>query len=148
MAGRRATNRDFPEPLEQGRRPRLSRGATRAVIAAPADFRGPHGAMESTHLRMMPIDHEGRRVRFENAARAGGTIWNMVDEEFGATNPRQIAQSFAAQGVPLSGLRGSLPEWNLIDEVAQHLLLAKRTPTPTMVGGNADLQSYAKKTPI
>ena len=35
----------------------------------------------------MPIDHEGRRVTFENAARAGGTIWDMADEEFGATNP-------------------------------------------------------------
>ena len=96
----------------------------------------------------MPIDHKGRRVRFENAARAGGTIWNMVDEEFGATGPRHIAQSFAVQGVPLKGLLGSLPEWTLLGEAAPHQLLAKRTPTPTTMCGNADLQSYAKRTPI
>lgn len=50
-----------------------------------------------------------------------------------AGNPRQIARAFAAQGVPLSGLPGSLPERDVMGETALHLLLAKRPPTPSMV---------------
>ena len=48
-------------------------------------------------------------------------------------NSSQIARAFAAQGVPLSGLPGSLPERDTIGETALHLALAKRTPTPAMV---------------
>ncbi|PUB10553.1 PD-(D/E)XK nuclease family protein [Yoonia sediminilitoris] len=48
-------------------------------------------------------------------------------------NPSQIARAFAEQGVPLSGLPGSLPERDIIGETALHLALAKRTPTPGMV---------------
>jgi hypothetical protein len=48
-------------------------------------------------------------------------------------NPSQIARAFAEQGVPLSGLPGSLPERDIIGETALHLALAKRTPTPAMV---------------
>ena len=50
-----------------------------------------------------------------------------------AGDPRQIVQAFAAQGVPLSGLPGSLPERDLVGEAALHLVLAKRPPTPAMV---------------
>ena len=46
---------------------------------------------------------------------------------------RQIARAFAEQGVPLSGLCGSLPERDIIGETALQLALAKRTPTPAMV---------------
>ncbi|MCB5412058.1 PD-(D/E)XK nuclease family protein [Pseudogemmobacter faecipullorum] len=48
-------------------------------------------------------------------------------------DPRQIARAFAAQGVPLSGLPGHLPERDIIGEAALHLALAKRPPTPAMV---------------
>jgi hypothetical protein len=48
-------------------------------------------------------------------------------------NSSQIARAFAEQGVPLSGLPGSLPERDAIGETALHLALAKRTPTPAMV---------------
>ncbi|SMX50945.1 PD-(D/E)XK nuclease family protein [Actibacterium lipolyticum] len=48
-------------------------------------------------------------------------------------NPSQIARAFVEQGVPLSGLPGSLPERDIIGETALHLALAKRTPTPAMV---------------
>jgi len=48
-------------------------------------------------------------------------------------NSSQIARAFAEQGVPLSGLTGSLPERDVIGETALHLALAKRTPTPAMV---------------
>ncbi|AWD23643.1 PD-(D/E)XK nuclease family protein [Fuscovulum blasticum] len=48
-------------------------------------------------------------------------------------DPRQLARAFAAQGVPLSGLPGHLPERDLIGETALHLALAKRPPTPAMV---------------
>ncbi len=50
-----------------------------------------------------------------------------------AVEPRPLAHAFAAQGVPLSGLPGSLPERDLVGEAALHLLLAKRPPTPAMV---------------
>ena len=50
-----------------------------------------------------------------------------------AGDARQISHAFAAQGVPLSGLPGTLPERDVIGETALHLALAKRTPTPTMV---------------
>nr|WP_313014585.1 PD-(D/E)XK nuclease family protein [Brucella intermedia] len=46
---------------------------------------------------------------------------------------RQIARAFSAQGVPLSGLPGQLPERDVIGETALHLALAKRPPTPAMV---------------
>lgn len=46
---------------------------------------------------------------------------------------RQIARAFSAQGVPLSGLSGQLPERDVIGETALHLALAKRPPTPAMV---------------
>ena len=45
----------------------------------------------------------------------------------------QLARAFAEQGVPLSGLPGRLPERDVIGEMALHLALAKRTPTPAMV---------------
>lgn len=45
----------------------------------------------------------------------------------------QLARAFAAQGVPLSGLPGRLPERDVVGETALHLALAKRTPTPAMV---------------
>ncbi len=48
-------------------------------------------------------------------------------------DPRQIARAFAEQGVPISGLPGSLPERDIIGETALQLALAKRTPTPAMV---------------
>lgn len=48
-------------------------------------------------------------------------------------NPRQIARAFAAQGVPISGLPGSLPERDVVGETALHLAIAKRPPTPAMV---------------
>jgi ATP-dependent helicase/nuclease subunit B len=48
------------------------------------------------------------------------------------SDPRQIARAFAGQGVPLSGLPGSLPERDIIGETALHLALAKRPPTPAM----------------
>jgi hypothetical protein len=48
-------------------------------------------------------------------------------------DPRQIARAFAEQGVPISGLPGSLPERDLVGETALQLALAKRTPTPAMV---------------
>lgn len=47
-------------------------------------------------------------------------------------DPRQIARAFAEQGVPVSGLPGSLPERDIIGETALQLALAKRTPTPAM----------------
>jgi hypothetical protein len=50
-----------------------------------------------------------------------------------SNNPSQIARAFAEQGVPLSGLPGSLPERDIIGETALHLALAKRPPTPAMV---------------
>lgn len=50
-----------------------------------------------------------------------------------AGDPGHIARAFAAQGVPLSGLPGSLPERDMVGEAALHLLLAKRPPTPAMV---------------
>ncbi len=46
---------------------------------------------------------------------------------------RQIARAFADQGVPISGLPGSLPERDIVGETALQLALAKRTPTPAMV---------------
>ena len=46
---------------------------------------------------------------------------------------RQIARAFSAQGVPLSGLPGQLPERDVIGETALYLALAKRPPTPAMV---------------
>ena len=45
----------------------------------------------------------------------------------------QLARAFAEQGVPLSGLPGRLPERDVIGELALHLALAKRPPTPAMV---------------
>lgn len=45
----------------------------------------------------------------------------------------QIARAFAEQGVPISGLPGSLPERDIVGETALQLALAKRTPTPAMV---------------
>ncbi len=48
-------------------------------------------------------------------------------------DPQQIARAFAAQGVPISGLPGGLPERDIIGETALQLALAKRTPTPAMV---------------
>ncbi len=50
-----------------------------------------------------------------------------------AGDTRQIARAFADQGVPISGLPGSLPERDLVGETALQLALAKRTPTPAMV---------------
>lgn len=50
-----------------------------------------------------------------------------------AGDTRQIARAFADQGVPISGLPGSLPERDIIGETALQLALAKRTPTPAMV---------------
>ncbi|MDR5655184.1 PD-(D/E)XK nuclease family protein [Ruixingdingia sedimenti] len=50
-----------------------------------------------------------------------------------AGEPRHLARAFAAQGVPLSGLPGHLPERDTIGETALHLALAKRPPTPAMV---------------
>lgn len=50
-----------------------------------------------------------------------------------AGDPRQIARAFTAQGVPLSGLPGTLPQRDIIGETALHLALAKRPPTPAMV---------------
>ena len=50
-----------------------------------------------------------------------------------ASDPRQLARAFAAQGVALSGLPDGLPDRDVIGETALHLLLAKRTPTPAMV---------------
>jgi hypothetical protein len=38
-------------------------------------------------------------------------------------NSRQIARAFADQGVPLSGLPGSLPERDIVGETALHLAL-------------------------
>lgn len=46
---------------------------------------------------------------------------------------RQIVRAFSAQGVPLSGLSGQLPERDIVGETALHLALAKRPPTPAMV---------------
>lgn len=51
----------------------------------------------------------------------------------GAGDPQQIARAFAAQGVVLSGLPGSMPERDVVGETALHLALAKRPPTPAMV---------------
>lgn len=48
-------------------------------------------------------------------------------------DPRQLARAFAAQGVPLSGLPGHLPERDVIGETALYLALAKRPSTPAMV---------------
>jgi len=53
----------------------------------PTDLEDGIERVDVRQLRLMPIDHEGRRVTLENTARAGGTIWDMADEEFGATNP-------------------------------------------------------------
>lgn len=50
-----------------------------------------------------------------------------------AGDPGHTVHAFAAQGVPLSGLPGSLPERDMVGEAAFHLLLAKRPPTPAMV---------------
>lgn len=50
-----------------------------------------------------------------------------------AGDPRHLARAFAAQGVPLSGLPGRLPERDILGETVLHLLLAKRPPTPAMV---------------
>jgi ATP-dependent helicase/nuclease subunit B len=50
-----------------------------------------------------------------------------------AGDPRHLAQAFAAQGVPLSGLPVDLPQRDIVGETALHLLLAKRPPTPAMV---------------
>ena len=47
-------------------------------------------------------------------------------------DPRQIARAFTEQGVPVSGLPGSLPERDIVGETALQLALAKRTPTPAM----------------
>ena len=53
----------------------------------PTDLEDGIERVDVRQLRLMPIDHAGRRVTFESAAKAGGTIWDMADEEFGATNP-------------------------------------------------------------
>jgi hypothetical protein len=53
----------------------------------PTDLDDGIERVDVRQLRLMPIDHEGPRVTLENTARAGGTIWDMADEEFGATNP-------------------------------------------------------------
>lgn len=50
-----------------------------------------------------------------------------------AADPLHLAGAFAAQGVPLSGLPGSLPLRDVTGETLLHLLLAKRSPTPAMV---------------
>lgn len=71
------------------------------------------------------------------AARARMLIENGVPARdiavLAAGDTRQIACAFAAQGVPLSGLPGSLPERDVVGETALHLALAKRPPTPAMV---------------
>ena len=45
----------------------------------------------------------------------------------------QLARAFAEQGVPVSGLPDNSPQRDVIGELALHLALAKRTPTPAMV---------------
>ncbi|SEP82073.1 PD-(D/E)XK nuclease superfamily protein [Devosia sp. YR412] len=48
-------------------------------------------------------------------------------------NTRLLERAFAHQGVPLSGLPGQLPKRDVLGETALFLLLAKRSPTPSMV---------------
>lgn len=48
-------------------------------------------------------------------------------------NTRLLELAFAHQGVPLSGLPGQLPKRDVLGETALFLLLAKRSPTPSMV---------------
>jgi hypothetical protein len=71
------------------------------------------------------------------SARARGLIESGVRARdiavLASGDPRQIARAFAAQGVPISGLPGNLPERDIIGEAALQLALAKRTPTPAMV---------------
>jgi hypothetical protein len=50
-----------------------------------------------------------------------------------AADPLHLAGAFAAQGVPLSGLPGSIPVRDVTGETLLHLLLAKRSPAPAMV---------------
>jgi hypothetical protein len=70
------------------------------------------------------------------AARARALIENGIPAReiavLASGDPRQIARAFAEQGVPISGLPGSLPERDIIGETALQLALAKRTPTPAM----------------
>ncbi|WP_138933494.1 hypothetical protein [Roseovarius arcticus] len=56
-------------------------------FAFPTNLEDGIEAGDVRQLRLKPIDHEGRRVTFENAAKADGTIWDMADEEFGANSP-------------------------------------------------------------
>jgi hypothetical protein len=70
------------------------------------------------------------------AARARALIENGIPAReiavLASGDPHQIARAFAEQGVPVSGLPGSLPERDIIGETALQLALAKRTPTPAM----------------
>jgi hypothetical protein len=71
------------------------------------------------------------------AARARALIENGIPAReiavLASGEPHQFARAFAEQGVPISGLPGSLPERDIIGETALQLALAKRTPTPAMV---------------
>ena len=95
-----------------GRAVRLRFGNT--FGARPVTFDDVFVGVQSTAGNIMAGTN--RRVTFENAARAGGTIWDMADEEFGATNPLRRGTRFfdrkkiAGDGVGVLGIRYSLPQ--------------------------------------
>lgn len=96
--------------------------------------------VEVRQLRLMPIDNVGRRVTLENLAKAGGTIWEMADEEFGATNPLQrgwvitqakLAIKFHPRGEARRGrsltLSVTMPHGcNLKDQTEQEQLIGEK----------------------
>jgi ATP-dependent helicase/nuclease subunit B len=100
--------------------------AAQAIEAGPMDdslafygLRDPAACADFAAARARALIETGIPAR-DIAVMAGG-------------DPRQLTRAFAAQGVALSGLPGSLPERDVIGETALHLALAKRTPTPAMV---------------
>lgn len=70
------------------------------------------------------------------AARARALIESGISAReiavLAADQTRQVKRAFAEQGVPISGLPGSLSERDIVGETALQLALAKRTPTPAM----------------
>ena len=106
----------------------------------PTDLDDGIERVEVRQLRLMPIDNVGRRVTLENLAKAGGTIWEMADEEFGATNPlrrgwvitqAKLAIKFHPKGEARRGrsltLSVTMPHGcNLKDQTEQEQLIGEK----------------------
>jgi hypothetical protein len=112
----------------------------RNQFSFPTDLEDGIERVDVRQLRLMPIDHEGRRVTLENTARAGGTIWDMADEEFGASNPllrgwvitqAKLAIKFCPKGDARRGrsltLAVTMPHGcNLKDQTEQEQLIGEK----------------------